>query len=59
MLIYPTLPTPPDGALRNVLTLDGTPLTSDRPHGQAIAWFRVTPPICAASGYSRHGPAGD
>jgi hypothetical protein len=39
VLIYPTLPTPPDEALRNVLALDGTPLAWTRPHGQAITWF--------------------
>jgi len=39
VLAYPTLPTPPDGALRNVLALDGTPLAWTRPHGQAITWF--------------------
>ncbi len=39
VLTYPTLPTPPDGALRNVLALDGTPLAWTRPHGQAITWF--------------------
>jgi len=33
------LPTPPDGALRNVLALDGTPLAWTRSHGQAITWF--------------------
>jgi hypothetical protein len=39
VLIYPTLPAPPDEALRNVLALDGTPLAWTRPHGQAITWF--------------------
>jgi hypothetical protein len=39
VLTYPTLPTPPDGALRNVLALDGTPLAWAWPHGQAITWF--------------------
>ena len=39
VLTYPALPTPPDGALRNVLALDGTPLAWTRPHGQAITWF--------------------
>jgi hypothetical protein len=39
VLAYPTLPAPPDGALRNVLALDGTPLAWTRAHGQAITWF--------------------
>ena len=39
VLTYRTLPTPPDGALRNVLALDGTPLAWTRLHGQAITWF--------------------
>jgi hypothetical protein len=39
VLIYPTLPAPPDEALRNVLALDGTPLAWTLPHGQAITWF--------------------
>jgi hypothetical protein len=39
VLTYRTLPTPPDGALRNVLALDGTPLAWTRSHGQAITWF--------------------
>ena len=39
VLIYPTLPAPPDEALRNVLALDGAPLAWTRPHGQAITWF--------------------
>jgi hypothetical protein len=38
-LAYDTLPAPPDGALRNVLALDGTPLAWTRSHGQAIIWF--------------------
>jgi hypothetical protein len=42
VLPYDTLPTPPDGALRNVLALDGTPLAWTRSHGQAIIWFGVT-----------------
>jgi hypothetical protein len=41
VLTYDTLPTPPDGALRNVLALDGTPLAWTRSHGQAIIWFRA------------------
>ncbi len=39
VLTYDTLPAPPDGALNNVLALDGTPLAWTRSHGQAIAWF--------------------
>ena len=39
VLTYDTLPTPPDGALHNVLALDGTPLAWTRSHGQAITWF--------------------
>jgi hypothetical protein len=39
VLTYGTLPAPPDGALRNVLALDGTPLAWTRSHGQAISWF--------------------
>jgi hypothetical protein len=39
VLIYPTLPAPPDEALRNMLALDGTPLAWTLPHGQAITWF--------------------
>ena len=39
VLAYPTLPAPPDGAMRNVLALDGTPLAWTRAHGQAITWF--------------------
>jgi hypothetical protein len=39
VLTYDTLPAPPDGALRNVLALDGTPLAWTRSHGQAITWF--------------------
>jgi hypothetical protein len=39
VLTYDTLPTPPDGALRNVLALDGTPLAWTQSHGQAIIWF--------------------
>jgi hypothetical protein len=39
VLRYDTLPTPPDGAGRNVLALDGTPLAWTRSHGQAIIWF--------------------
>jgi len=36
---YEGLPSAPDGALHNVLALDGTPLAWTRGHGQAIAWF--------------------
>jgi hypothetical protein len=39
VLAYGTLPAPPDGASRNVLALDGTPLAWTRPHGQEISWF--------------------
>ena len=39
VLPYPGLPAPPDGALRSVLALDGTPLAWTRSHGQAITWF--------------------
>src|SRR3984957_144081 len=39
VLTYPTLPAPPDGALWNVLALDGTPLAWTSSHGQAISWF--------------------
>jgi hypothetical protein len=39
VLTYDTLPAPPDGALHNVLALDGTPLAWTRPHGQSMAWF--------------------
>ncbi len=39
VLAYDPLPAPPDGALYNVLALDGTPLAWTRPHGQAITWF--------------------
>ncbi|MEV0877253.1 DUF2332 domain-containing protein [Micromonospora echinofusca] len=33
------LPEPPDGALYNVLALDGRPLAWTRSHGQAMTWF--------------------
>lgn len=33
------LPPPPDGALHNVLALDGTPLAWTRGHGEAMTWF--------------------
>jgi hypothetical protein len=36
---YDRLPPAPDGALHNVLALDGTPLAWTRGHGQAITWF--------------------
>jgi hypothetical protein len=39
VLALPGLPTPPDEALQNVLSLDGTPLAWNRSHGQAITWF--------------------
>jgi hypothetical protein len=32
-------PEPPDGALFNVLSLDGRPLAWTRSHGQAMTWF--------------------
>jgi len=33
------LPPPPDGALYNVLALDGVPLAWNRSHGQSMVWF--------------------
>ena len=39
VLTLPGLPAAPDGALQNVLSLDGTPLAWNRIHGQAITWF--------------------
>ena len=39
VLTFPGLPAPPDEALQNVLSLDGTPLAWNRSHGQAITWF--------------------
>jgi hypothetical protein len=39
VLTYDTLPAPPDGALRNVLALDGTPLAWTSAHGQSMTWF--------------------
>ncbi|MFJ6197108.1 DUF2332 family protein [Micromonospora sp. NPDC092111] len=33
------LPAPPDGALYNLLTRDGTPLAWTRSHGQSLHWF--------------------
>jgi hypothetical protein len=39
VLALPGLPAPPDEALHNVLSLDGTPLAWNRSHGQAITWF--------------------
>ncbi|WP_020575181.1 DUF2332 domain-containing protein [Actinopolymorpha alba] len=39
VLSYDRLPAPPDGALYNVLALDGTPLAWTRSHGQAMSWF--------------------
>jgi hypothetical protein len=39
VLTYQALPAPPDGALWNVLALDGTPLAWTASHGQAITWF--------------------
>ncbi|WP_194821896.1 DUF2332 domain-containing protein [Micromonospora sp. S-DT3-3-22] len=39
VLAHPGLPAPPDGALYNVLALDGTPLAWIRSHGQEAHWF--------------------
>ncbi len=39
VMAYRGLPSAPDGALHNVLALDGTPLAWTRGHGQAMAWF--------------------
>ncbi len=39
VLTYDGLPEMPDGALRNVLALDGTPLAWTRSHGQSMIWF--------------------
>jgi hypothetical protein len=39
VLTYDTLPTLPDGALRNVVALDGVPLAWTRSRDQAIIWF--------------------
>jgi hypothetical protein len=39
VLPFSDLPAPPDGALYNVLALDGKPLAWTRGHGQALAWF--------------------
>ncbi|WP_328338821.1 DUF2332 domain-containing protein [Micromonospora sp. NBC_00421] len=39
VLAHPRLPAPPDGALYNVLGLDGTPLAWIRSHGQEAHWF--------------------
>jgi hypothetical protein len=33
------LPPPPDGALYNVLALDGVPVAWNRSHGQSMVWF--------------------
>jgi hypothetical protein len=44
VLTYDTLPAPPDGALRNILALDGSPLAWSRSHGQSIIWFGNTDP---------------
>jgi len=43
VLAHDALPEPPDDALHNVLSLDGTPLAWTRGHGQAIAWFAGHP----------------
>ncbi|MGN9765611.1 DUF2332 domain-containing protein [Micromonospora sp. SD12] len=39
VLPHGALPEPPDGALYNVLALDGRPLAWTRSHGQAMTWF--------------------
>ncbi|MEV1330507.1 DUF2332 domain-containing protein [Micromonospora costi] len=39
VLHHDGLPEPPDGAMYNVLALDGTPLAWTRGHGQAMVWF--------------------
>ncbi|WP_432904855.1 DUF2332 domain-containing protein [Micromonospora matsumotoense] len=39
VLGHPRLPAPPDGALYNVLSLDGTALAWTRSHGQEVHWF--------------------
>ncbi len=39
VLPHSGLPAPPDGALHNVLALDGRPLAWTRGHGQALHWF--------------------
>jgi hypothetical protein len=45
MVPYDSLPRPPDDALYNVLTLDGTPLAFARSHGQEMIWFGGQPPL--------------
>lgn len=40
VLPYGALPEPPDGAVYNVLALDGTPLAWTRSHGQQLRWFK-------------------
>ncbi|GAA2373450.1 hypothetical protein Cme02nite_02200 [Catellatospora methionotrophica] len=42
VMAYQGLPSAPDGALHNVLALDGTPLAWARGHGQAMTWFAPT-----------------
>ncbi len=44
VLAYDALPPPPDGGLRNLLALDGTPLAWTRSHGQSMTWFGETIP---------------
>ncbi|MFC0508665.1 DUF2332 domain-containing protein [Micromonospora costi] len=39
VLRHDGLPEPPNGAMHNVLALDGTPLAWTRGHGQAMVWF--------------------
>ena len=39
VLTFPGLPAPPEDALQNLLSLDGTPLAWNRSHGQSMTWF--------------------
>ncbi|GAB2935975.1 DUF2332 domain-containing protein [Micromonospora polyrhachis] len=39
VLPYDGLPRPPEGALHNVLALDGRPLAWTRGHGESMTWF--------------------
>ena len=45
VLAHDDLPAPPDGALHNVLALDGRPLAWTRSHGQAMTWFGGSVPV--------------
>jgi hypothetical protein len=45
MVPYDRLPPSPDGALYNVLMLDGTPLAWARSHGQEVIWFGRQPAL--------------